>query len=163
MRRSEANHPLLEEEDLVERRGGDAEVVERNDHRDVAAAQRGDEVENLGPRVDVEAGERFIEKDQFGLLSECPGDEHPLLLPAGEFIDLPPCEITEADCSERFAHDLAIPPARPANRTDPLNPPHHHDVADGNRESPVNPASLWDVGDAHMPARSVAVNAHVPV
>src|SRR3546814_8744389 len=58
----------------------------------------------------VDAGERLVHEVQVGFLGQRPGQEHPLLLSAGELADLPAGEVRHADLVETGQRRRAVPP-----------------------------------------------------
>ena len=72
----------------------------------------------LGDRV--HALERLVHQVHRRVLHQCPGEEHPLLLPAGELADLPAGEVGHADPAERV--ECGLPLGAPGRRNQPSLP-----------------------------------------
>lgn len=76
----------MEHRDLVAVGCGQVQVVERGDH---GPSEPGDQPHQLQLERDVEVVGGFVENQHRALLCERPGQQHPLLLTAGELADLP--------------------------------------------------------------------------
>ena len=68
---------------------GDAvQVVRREDDREAEVVQVVEQVEDVVAGADVDARRRLVHQQQVRIAEQCPGDEHALLLAAGELADV---------------------------------------------------------------------------
>ena len=133
--------------------GRDAVQVVGGQHdRDAVLMQVGEQVQHVVPRRDVDAGRRFVQQQQLGLAQQGPGDEHALLLPAGELADVPSGKLGNAQpvedllrprrASAAIGHGSSRRACAPSART-----------RDGHREVPVHRLELRHVADAQAGRR----------
>ena len=102
----------------------------------------------------VDAGERLVEQDHLPLLRQRPRQEHPLLLPARQFADLPVAERRHADprrAPPRPARGRAGPAgaASPCGRSGPSSP--RPRPAPGRSSRPPRPAARRRRGSPPAP------------
>src|SRR3546814_18926733 len=90
---------------------------------------------------------RSVHEGQVGFLGQRPGQEHPLLLSAGELADLPAGEVRHADLVETGQRRRAVPPGDRPQPAQHAVAAHGDDLLDGNREIPVDAAAIRDVAD----------------
>ena len=93
----------------------------------------------LGRRVD--AGDRLVEQVELGFRGECPGQEHPPPLAAGQGPDLAVDLVVHADRPERGVDGVTVGPARPAGgcrsgRSDPSSRPRRRSPGTPSRRPP---------------------------
>ena len=95
--------------------GGDAvQVVGREHDGEAVGVEVGEEVQDLVAGAHVDAGRGLVEQQHSGLAEQRPGDEHPLLLAAGELADV---AIAEAADAELVEHVVDFGAARRATPT----------------------------------------------
>ena len=128
--------------------GGDAvEVVRRQQDRQAARVEVVEQVEDLVAQADVDAGRRLVHQQQLGLAEQRAGDEHALLLAAGELPDVAVAQVLDdpsrARISPTAARSAAARPGQPAAG----RARHQHALLDGHREAPVDRLDLRHVGD----------------
>ena len=97
--------------------------------------------------LDVDAGERLVEQDDPAFLRQRAGQEHALLLAAGQFADLALAKVAHADALERLVDPVAVGCARHAQEIHVAVAAHHHDVFDQHRKIPVDILALRHIGD----------------
>src|SRR5690606_37204853 len=95
----------------------------------------------------VDAGEGLVGEVEAGVLGERAGEEHPLLLAAGELADLPAREVGEADPLQALLGGAALGGTGAAEPAEPSVGPHLDDVAGVGGEVPVDAPPLRDVAD----------------
>ena len=100
-----------------------------HEHGDAPLAQPREEVEDRLLGVHVHAGEGLVEQQHVRLLGERPGEEHALLLAAGQLADGAPRELGDAELVETARHHLAVGRLRAAQPAQAAVAPHHHHVA----------------------------------
>ena len=111
--------------------------------------QIGEEVDDLVAGADIDTGGRLVENEQFWLAMESAGEEHPLLLAAREFADVPILETAESELVKEFRHLLAFRPA--GTLSVPLGCRRHQDdFAHRDGEIPVDRFDLRNVRDPKM-------------
>ena len=69
-----------------------------------SAAQLAQQLDDRRLGLDVDAGEGLVEQDHLPLLRQRAGQEHALLLPAGQLADLALAEVAHADALQRLVH-----------------------------------------------------------
>ena len=86
-------------------------------------------------RLRVDAGDRLVEHEQLGFAGERLGDEHALLLAAGELADAPPAQVAERDGAQGVVDRVAV--AAPGRRHHPRRArrPARDDLLDRRRRS----------------------------
>ena len=78
------NAPAIHEDDPVGDLTGKAHLVSHDDHGDAGLCQLLHHIENLADHLRVESGGRLVEKKNFRLHGQSPGDPDALLLPSGQ-------------------------------------------------------------------------------
>ncbi|MCK7516240.1 MAG: hypothetical protein MZV64_00180 [Ignavibacteriales bacterium] len=145
---------MVEEHDAVEVTGSLVEVMCSDHHGDVFLLEAVKQVKDAFLRRRIETGQRLVHQHQLGFLGEGAGDEHALLLSAGELTDLTLSQIGDVHRFERVLDVFPIPFVRPVERTEFGGASHHDHVGDGDGEVPIHLRALRNVADAHMPARA---------
>ena len=140
-------HGAVEQHGAIAELRHAAQIVRGDQHHPPFIAKRTQQLDDGVLGIDVDAGEGFVEQNHPPVLGKRAGEEHPLLLAAGELADLALAEIAHADagkcCCDRFmirgfgnAHHVHVAIAA-----------HHHHVLDENREVPVDVLALRHIGD----------------
>jgi hypothetical protein len=118
------------------------------DHRLALVLQRLQDIDDGAFRGGVDTGERLVQKVEIGILRQRPGEEHALLLAAGQLADLAVREIAHADPVEAAPrtgiHGAGQPPEQARGPVET----HLHHVENRRREIPVDAGALRDIGDA---------------
>ena len=130
-----------------------AEVVGGNQHQIAFVAQGFQKLHHRKLRFRIDAGKRFIQKNNAALLGEGAGEKNALFLPAGERADLPLGKVSDAEAIERGGDRLAVGRTRSAQRPHVAITPQHDDIFHQNRKMPVNILALRHISDAVLPHR----------
>ena len=80
---------LVDRHQVRQVRSHPVEVVGGEHDRDAVLVQVCQQVQHVVPGADVDAGRRLVEHQQAGVAQQSAGQEHPLLLAAGELADVP--------------------------------------------------------------------------
>ena len=105
---------LAVEADEVRQVGGDAvEVVGGEHDRQPVGVQVVEQVQDLVAGAHVDAGRRLVQQQQVGLAEQRAGDEHALLLAAGQLADVAVGQVADAEPVE---HLVRPRPARRGSR-----------------------------------------------
>lgn len=126
------------------------DIVRGHHHSDSPVHEFAEQREELLGGGNVEAGERFVEKQKLRLAAECAGDEHALALPAGKFAHGAVAQIPQPDLLDSFRSRDVV---RAAGGTPPraeAQPPTEHHRIDIDRKIPGHRVPLRDV--AHRTA-----------
>jgi hypothetical protein len=94
--------------------------------------------------ADVDPARGLVEEEQARTSEQGPGDEDPLLLPAGELADVPATQAAEPQPLEELLGRGHVVPGRPGH-CPPADPGHQDRLPDGHREVPVHRLDLRDV------------------
>src|SRR5450759_2681707 len=162
-RRAVGDQLPVQEGHQLEALGSRLHVVGAHEHGDAPLAQPREEAEDRLLGVHVHAGERLVEQQHVRLLGERPGEEHALLLAAGQLADGAPRELGDAELVQTARHHLAVGSLRAAQPAQAAVAPHHHHAVHGDREAPVDLLALGHVGDGiRLAAGRAAVQEHAP-
>ena len=101
----------------------------------------------MAPALDIESVEGFIEKEDVGFLGEGPGDESPLLLTAGELVDLAIGNVAEIHGGDGFFGFGVINFTKALEVAEVGEATHCNDVAHADREVALVTIDLGKVGD----------------
>ncbi len=156
LRRTVGHHGAVEADEPGQVGRETVDVVRGEDDRHAVPVQIGEQVEQLVTRRDVDAAGRFVEHEQVGFLRQRTGEEDPLLLPAGEFADVPVVEPVEPDRVDDPADPVGVGPRQ--SPEPPVADRQRHHVEHGDGERPVDRLDLGDVADpqpAPTPDRAV--------
>jgi hypothetical protein len=88
LRRPDRKHPAVEHEQSVEPFANALEIVRRHQHRQAVVDERAHHAAQRFFGFRIDAGGRFVEQQQLGLLRDRACDEDALLLSAGELRDV---------------------------------------------------------------------------
>jgi hypothetical protein len=137
------------------------EVVRREQHGQAVAVQLVEQVEHLVARPHVHARRRLVHEQQLRPAQQRPGDEHALLLAAGQLADLPAGEVGDAQPLQHPRHLLPLGSGRSGQQAR-LAARHEHALRDGDREAPVDRLQLRHVRDrqARTPDHCAPLRAH---
>ena len=124
----------------------------------MAAAQQVENLEDSFLRRHIQPGQRIVHQEQLGFLRQRAGNEHPLLLTAGQFADLPVGKVGRTHQREGITHQVAIAVARLPQQTNARDAAHQHHIAHRHRELPIHLGALRDVTDADVAACAVTVD-----
>ena len=114
-RRPVEQHRALQHDDPVEVVGDRAELVRHQQHRRAVLGREVHErVAEQSLRLRVDAGDRLVEHEQLGIADERLGDEHALLLAAGELAHAAAAQVAERDRLEGVVDGVAVRGAGPA-------------------------------------------------
>src|SRR5665647_2806705 len=162
-RRAVGDQPPVQEGHQLEALGSRLHVVGAHEHGDAPLAQPREEAEDRLLGVHIHAGERLVEQQHVRLLGERPGEEHALLLAAGQLADGALRELGDAELVQTARHHLAVGSLRAAQPAQAAVAPHHHHAVHGDREAPVDLLALGHVGDGiRLAAGRAAVQEHAP-
>ena len=141
-------------------------LIEKFRHRFQIVMRRNDEISDrdefanrLGEQIlrsFVEAGKRFIEQKNVGLLRERPREKGALLLPTGKRADLPRGQIGQLHRAQGEIDSRGVRFAETAPLADAHVTAHLHHPAHGDGKIPVDHAALRQIGD-------VSIRAHFSV
>ena len=110
-----------------------------------------EQMKDLVARLDVDARRRFVHQQQLGLAKQGAGDEHPLLLAAGELTDVTVGERADAQSLECVCDVAALCPAAPRDDSTVLaGASHEHALGHRDGEAPVDGVDLRDVADPEV-------------
>src|SRR5215831_4365181 len=84
---------------------GEADVVDRGQDGD---AETGDELQDLDLVADVEVAGRLVQDQVVGALGQGPGDQHPLLLAAGQGVEPALGQVLAADALDGLLGDRPV-------------------------------------------------------
>src|SRR5450756_1146297 len=162
-RRAVGDQPPVQEGHQLEALGSRLHVVGAHEYGDAPLAQPREEAEDRLLGVHVHAGERLVEQQHVRLLGERPGEEHALLLAAGQLADGAPRELGDAELVQTARHHLAVGRLGAAQPAQAAVAPHHHHVAHGDGQAPVDLLAPGHVGDGiRLAAGRAAVQQHAP-
>src|SRR6056297_2506206 len=80
---------LLEKNETVAVQGGQVEIVDHADNGHALVIQPLEQIMDFGLGTHVESRSGFVQKQERGLLGQCPGDEHALQLASGKLVGEP--------------------------------------------------------------------------
>ncbi len=122
------------------------QVVRREHDGQAVAVQLVEQVQHLVTGSDVDPGRWLVHEQELGTPQQRPGDEHALLLAAGQLADVPTGELSDAEALEDGDDVAPLVLRRPGQQ--PRAPARHeHALGHGDREAPVHRLELGDVGD----------------
>ena len=124
-----------------------------NQHQITLVAQGFQKLHHREFRFRIDAGKRFIQKDNAALLGEGTGEENALFLSAGERADLPLGKVSDAETLQRGGNRVAVGRTRTAQHAHVAVSPQHDDIFHQNREMPVDILALRHISDAVLPHR----------
>ena len=136
---------------VIGRPRGHRQIVSREDNRLSRVTEIAEDAQDKVLRRHVDSGERLVQKKDLGVLQKRPGDEHALLLTAGEGADLDGGEGTHPDLRERGQGIVTIDFRERAEAIHPQRPAHQGHVEHADGKSPVDLGTLRNVG--HPSAR----------
>lgn len=119
------------------------------EHRETVPGERTHEVAQDARARHVEATERLVEQEHLGFLRQCPGEQHPLLLPARQGGEGAVGEVLGPHPGERPGHRVATSGGAAAQASTEPVPPGGDDVGGGHRHLDAGRASLWHVRHLH--------------
>ena len=146
-RRSESEHPAVEDEQTIEPIVDTVEIVRRHEYRKPVADELANDFAQRFFRRRIDPGRRLVEQQQFGFLRERACDENALLLPPREIRDPSPGKIGHMHYVERVMNDLAIVGSKMLPEVQPRETAHCDDVPHGRGKGPVDGLDLRHVGD----------------
>ena len=120
--------PILDGVDCIAVHGSDVQVMDGGDHRPV---QPPHQVHQLELVFDVQMVGGLIQDEAGGLLGQGPGQDDPLLLPAGEGGEGAVRKVRHPHSLQGLGHNLVILGAVPVQRPLVRGPAHEHHIPDG--------------------------------
>ena len=146
--RAVEHHPALEHDHVVEVVGDRAELVRHEQHRGVVLLHEVHErVAEQLLRLDVDAGDRFVEHEQLRIGGERARDQRALLLPARELVQPLAPLVGERDRFERVVDRVAVGGASPSPPSLLGQPAGRHHLLDGGGEIGRDARALRHVPD----------------
>ncbi len=151
--------PCLEEDEPVTEFRGEVHVMRGHDNgQSLLPVEIEDALQEIDLVMDVQGGRGFVEKDDLRLLGQGPGDENPLSLSAGEFIDGPFRERKGVGPFHGPSCDLQVPLAFEHEMAQIGRPSHQDDLHDTEREEGMgllrDDRNLFcDLCPVHLPER----------
>ena len=126
-----------------------------NQHGAAFVAQLPQQLDDARFGLHVDAGEGFIQQNNFSLLSDSAGQKHALFLPAGKLADLALPVLAHADSRQGGIDNLMVARFSPPQPAHMAVAPHHHHIFHQHRERPVHLFRLRNVGDEVLPQGAV--------
>ena len=138
-------------------RGDGVQVVGRQHDRDALVVQRVQQVQDVVPRLHVDAGRRLVQQEQLGLAHQRARDEGALLLSAAQVPDVTVGELPDPELVEDLSRFRARGGRRPRHQPAIGCSPQKDDFFDRDGEVPVDRFDLGHDGEANL--RSVVPDA----
>ena len=145
--RAGRDHRLVQRHQLRQVGRHAVEVVGGQHDRDALGVELAEQVQHVVPGGDVDAAGRLVHQQQLRLAQQRAGDEHPLLLAAGQLADVPAAELADARAGRAPAPRPRVPSRDGHGRRRPVRAISTHS-RDGDREAPVHRLELRHVADA---------------
>jgi hypothetical protein len=144
---SVGDNSLVQEYRTGEMDGENAQIVGADDHRFSLGGEFFQSVKNQFLGGDIHMIQGLVQEHEIGVMSQSPGEHHPLLLSPGKFTDLP---IGQSDDFHRLhggIHSIPILGTGSFKPSEMDITPHHHHLPDRHGKPPVHAASLGN--DSH--------------
>jgi hypothetical protein len=107
-RRSLGHNAPIHADHVGQVRGHRVQLMGREDDRDALSVQLGQQVQDVISRLDVHARGWLIQDQQFRFTNQRPRQEDALLLPAGEFTNVPPPQPAESQSLQGCIDSCAV-------------------------------------------------------
>ncbi len=100
--------PLMHHADAISHLFGFIDIMRGQDDRDAVRAERAHDVPHVLAQLDVDAGRRFVQKEDLRLVRERLGDQHPAFHAAGQRHDLAVFLVPERQLLDQLCYVIGI-------------------------------------------------------
>ena len=140
------------------------DFVSGHNHGNARMVQLVQQVHHLITSFYVNPAGRLIQQEQSRVADQGAGQEHPLLLSARQFPDVPPVQVRDAQPFHHLISRIPVLPPVPGEQGVAAGAAHHHNFLHRHREVPVNGFQLRNVaGMSALVDRRRAIDRHLPL